>query len=104
MKAKIDSWTHNENTAVFIEIPTILIVAGQVARINIVLTDENGTLVYAHHVVMPKDKYDQWGTDDSYIFDYVAAEFNPPVVVTEILAEPSKINLMGPAPKPGPTR
>ena len=104
MKAKIQPWIYNDKTAVNIEVPTIIILAGQAARINVILTDENSLPVYADSMVMPKTDYDQWGTDDSCIFNFCAGRFNPPVTVTEISSEPSKINLSGPAPRPGPTR
>lgn len=94
MKVKIQPWSYEDKIATNIEIPTIMVLAGKQAIINCALTDDNENLVYASRIDMPQKDYVEWGSDDLYIINYCAKFFNPPVEVSGLLSEYSKINLL----------
>lgn len=100
MKVKIQPWIHEDKTAVNIEIPTIMVLAGKQAIINCALTSEDGSIVYASRIDMPQENYNQWGSDDLYLVNYCANYFKPPAVVDGPLTDYSKIDLLRKSPQP----
>lgn len=53
---------------------TLVPTNGVMARYN--LLDENTQILISGNLEIPKSIYDQWGTDDTYMVDYILGELN----------------------------
>ena len=60
------------NTIRKMQIQVINVFLEKSATINVTLLDENNKYIHSEIIILTGDDYKAWGTDDQYIFTYVA--------------------------------